>query len=116
MARDPYAYLLDCLDACTAIDEALGGIDLKAYTQQRLIRSAVEREFILIGEALNRLSQVSPELFAQVGSARLIINFRNLLTHDYGAIDDEAVYGIATSDLEILKRDLRVLMADRPRP
>ena len=114
MARDPYAYVIDCLDACSAIEEAIRTIDLRAYTQQRLVRSAVEREFILIGEALKRLSQINPEMFTQVRSARLIINFRNLLTHDYAAIDDEAVFGIANADLGILKTDLLRLMAQRP--
>jgi uncharacterized protein with HEPN domain len=48
-----------------------------------LIRSAVEREFITIGEALKVLSFRDPQLFAAIPEGRQIIDFRNLLTHEY---------------------------------
>lgn len=48
-----------------------------------MIRSAVEREFITIGEALKVLSVREPQLFASIPEGRQIIDFRNLLTHEY---------------------------------
>jgi hypothetical protein len=39
----------------------LHGISLDDYCNSRLFRSAVEREFINIGEALNNLSPLEPE-------------------------------------------------------
>jgi len=51
MPRDTRAYLRDVIDACDAIDMAVRDIDLGQYRSSRLIRSAVEREFILIDEA-----------------------------------------------------------------
>jgi uncharacterized protein with HEPN domain len=48
-----------------------------------LIRSAVEHEFITIGEALKVLSFRDPQLFAAIPEGRQIIDFRNLLTHEY---------------------------------
>lgn len=113
MARNPSAYLIDSLEACLAIQDVLIGVDLSTYGSKRAIRSAVEREFILIGEALRRLSQVSPELFSRIQQARLIVDFRNLLTHDYSAIDDEAVYGIAITRLDPLIDDLKSLLLER---
>jgi hypothetical protein len=52
MPRSPRAYLIDVIDACDAIAAALRKVELSRYESDRLIRSAVEREFILIGEAL----------------------------------------------------------------
>jgi len=48
-----------------------------------LIRSAVEREYITIGEALMVIAVRDPQLFAAIPEGRQIIDFRNLLTHEY---------------------------------
>ena len=55
MPRDVRAYLADILESCDAIIVAVKGVDLKTYEANRLIRSAVEREFTIIGEAMSAL-------------------------------------------------------------
>jgi uncharacterized protein with HEPN domain len=57
MQRDPSAYLNDILEAAAAIQDATAAIDEDTYIATRLIRSAVEREFIIIGEALKVIPQ-----------------------------------------------------------
>lgn len=52
MARDLSAYLQDILEACIAIEDVMQDISLEEYRNQRAVRSSVEREFIIIGEAL----------------------------------------------------------------
>jgi uncharacterized protein with HEPN domain len=74
---------------------------------------SVEREFILIGEALSRLSKTETGTFSSITNAKLIIDFRNLLAHDYGAIDDDSVYGLAFSDLIVLKAEVAELLENR---
>jgi len=69
MRRDPRAFLLDVMDAADAIMEAIDGISLDDYGSSRLIRSAVEREFIIIGEALTNLSRLDQALFSQIPNA-----------------------------------------------
>lgn len=98
------------MEACRAIEEVLSEVDLETYRSRRSIRSSVEREFILIGEALRRLESISPNLFSRFASARLAIDFRNLLAHAYSAVDDDVVFGVACSDLLSLKRDLEALL------
>lgn len=66
MARDSSVYLLDILEACIAIEEVLEGVDLVDYQMKRSVRSSVEREFILIGEALRRISQAEPSTFGLI--------------------------------------------------
>lgn len=82
MKRDPCAFLADVIDAGNAILAAVNGIDLDDYNQSRLIRSSVEREFIIIGEALKVIAQRDPDPFAAIPEGRQIIDFRNLLTHE----------------------------------
>jgi uncharacterized protein with HEPN domain len=102
MQRDPRAYLNDILEAAAAIEAATVGVNGESYGSNRLIRSAVEREFIIIGEALRVISQRAPELFERIPEGRQIIDFRNLLTHEYLNVSDRIVWGAIQTDLPLL--------------
>ncbi|MDP2181310.1 MAG: DUF86 domain-containing protein [Actinomycetota bacterium] len=110
MPRSAAVYLSDIVEACEAIDDVLSGVDLSAYQNARAIRSAVEREFIIIGEAVGALGRLAPAMFAEISHARLIIGFRNVLTHDYAAVDDETVFGLARSDVPNLRQECMELL------
>lgn len=110
MPRSAAAHLADIVDACDAIDEVLAGVDLAAYSQRRPIRSAVEREFTVIGEAVAALGQRDPALAAGISHARLIVGFRNRLVHEYAQIDDEAIYSIARHDVPVLRAECEALL------
>jgi uncharacterized protein with HEPN domain len=72
MQHDPRAYLWDVQQAAEAIDEFTAGLDAARYAENALVRAAVERQFRIIGEALNRLSQVAQTLLnACLTSGRL---------------------------------------------
>ncbi|MFN9931674.1 MAG: DUF86 domain-containing protein, partial [Cyanobacteriota bacterium] len=87
MARDLSAYLQDIFEACNSIEDVMSGVSLEEYRSKRAVRSAVEREFIIIGEALRRVSALDETLFSSISNSRAIVDFRNLLAHDYGAVD-----------------------------
>ncbi|WP_341880848.1 HepT-like ribonuclease domain-containing protein [Synechococcus sp. UW140] len=99
MARDTSAYLQDIFDACIAIEDVLVDVTLDDYRRYSSIRSSVEHKFIIIGEALRRISALDEPLFLFISNSRAIIHFRNLLAHDYGAVDDDSVFGLVHSDL-----------------
>lgn len=105
MPRDARAYLADVIDACDAIAIAVRGLDLNGYEENRLVRSSVEREFIIIGEALAALNRVSEEVFTSISQARLIVDFRNQLTHEYQTVDDGIVWAIIERDVPLLRRE-----------
>ena len=112
MPRDPSAYLNDIIEAADAIEVATDGLNEETYGQSRLIRSAVEREFIIIGEALKVISRRWPDLFASIPEGRQIIDFRNLLTHEYLNVSDRLVWGAIQVDLPTLKAHCRVLLQE----
>jgi uncharacterized protein with HEPN domain len=74
MPRDERAYLSDILEACEAISAAVQGMDLATYQSTRLVRSAVEREFIIVGEAVAALARVAPATFSAITRARRIVD------------------------------------------
>ena len=110
MARDLSAYLQDVLEACKSIEDVMSGVSLEEYRGKRSGRSAVEREFIIIGEALRRVRALDERLFSSISNSRAIVDFRNLLAHDYGAVDDDAVFGLVYSDLIVLKAEVSELL------
>ena len=110
MRRDARAYLAD-LECCGAIDAAMAGMSLEDYLDDRLVRSSVEREFTIIGEAVLALSRKSPAMFESISGARRIVDFRNRLTHEYPMVDDELVWALAKQAMPVLRRECTALLA-----
>jgi uncharacterized protein with HEPN domain len=110
MPRSTAAHLADVVDACDSISEVLEGVDLETYRARRPIRSAVEREFVIIGEAVSALTRQASEVAAGISHARLIVGFRNQVVHEYAQIDDEAVYAIARHDVSVLRDECAALL------
>ncbi len=71
----------------------------------------MERQFEIVGEALNQLSKIDPDVAVQISYYRRIIAFRNVLIHGYADIDDRIVWGILVSQLPILYREVATLLA-----
>jgi uncharacterized protein with HEPN domain len=116
MPHEALAYLLDIIESCDAIASATRGLELDAYRGNRLIRSSVEREFIIIGEAVAALGEHAPDLFALITQARRIVDFRNQLTHGYRTVNDTIVWGIAKRDVPLLRRECADLLSHLERP
>lgn len=110
MPPDTTAFLVDMQHAAAGIVLFTMGKSLDDYRGDRMLRSAVERQFEIIGEALTRLRAKSPELAEQISEYRKIISFRNVLIHGYDAVDDEVTWRIVVEKLPILQRELEELL------
>jgi uncharacterized protein with HEPN domain len=75
-----------------------------------MLKSAVERQFITIGEALSKVLKRSPDLNEQISDARKIIDFRNVLTHGYTNISDAVVWDILQTNLPKLIQEVDHLL------
>ena len=73
-----------------------------------MLRRAVEREFEIIGEAMNRIEKIEPEI--EISSKKQIINMRNRVIHGYDKIDDEIVWGIIIRHLPTLRIEISKLL------
>jgi uncharacterized protein with HEPN domain len=77
-----------------------------------MLRSAVERQFEIIGEALTKLAKVDQETAALISEHRRIIAFRNILIHGYAQIDDRLVWGVVESKLPTLSQEMKKLLEE----
>jgi uncharacterized protein with HEPN domain len=109
-------WLQDVLDACELIQTAVANHNLADYEKDRLLRSAVERNFEIMGEALNRIRQNDPALAARIPENRDVIGFRNLLIHGYDFIDHSRVWAVIQQDVPKLHKQVIELLKEAGPP
>jgi uncharacterized protein with HEPN domain len=98
-------YLFDILESIKSIETFLGEKkSFYEYKQNKMLRRAIEREFEIIGEALNRLLSIDSTI--QITSKIQIIGMRNRVIHGYDKVDDEIVWGTIIKHLPILKAEI----------
>ncbi len=102
--------LVDGLKAIEAAYGFIGSTALVDYEANLMLRSAVERQLEILGEACARLAKVQSTLFVDVPATRLAVGLRNRIIHGCDAIDDETVYRTVTEDLAGLADVLRCML------
>ena len=70
-------------DAAQLVSHFIEGKSLVEYERDIMLRSAVERQLITIGESVNLLSKAEPEVVSRITNYRRIIDFRNRLAHRF---------------------------------
>jgi len=104
------AALFDIAQAALGITEFVDGKTLQDYQRDLMLRSAVERQFMIIGEAMTRLRNDDPAMASQISEYDRIISFRNVLVHGYDHIDNETTWKIIGEKLPILTREVDLLL------
>jgi len=112
MRPESRKYLWDASRAVERICRFVAGKTIQIYQNDDLLRSAVERQFEIIGESLSKLRAIDPETAGAVPDSARIIAFRNLLIHGYATIDDMIVWGVVEGNLPELRDALRRLLSD----
>jgi uncharacterized protein with HEPN domain len=103
-------YLFDVREAGGLILQFVQDRSFEDYARDPLLRSAVERQFEIMGEALNKLSQIDPGTAVRIAEYRRIIGFRNVLIHGYDTVQDEIVWGIVEGKLPSLLTTVNELL------
>ena len=110
MQPDSRKYLFDIRRAAGLIAGFCSGRSFEDYVADDMLKSAVERQFGVIGEALARLAKTEPTVAEQVTDHRRIIAFRNILVHGYATVDDRIVWGVVETSLPALMRSVDGLL------
>ena len=100
-------------DIRVATENVLGFVKDKSfddYMSDMLLKSGVERQFEIIGEALNRLSKADEETVNKICQYQRIISFRNILIHGYDVVADAVVWDIVQNNLPTLYSEVVVLL------
>ncbi|RZM82155.1 HepT-like ribonuclease domain-containing protein [Leptolyngbya iicbica] len=103
-------YLYDIQQAGQLITDFTQGQTYASYRANPMMKSAVERQFITIGEALNKAVKRDVSLNEQISDIRKIVDFRNILTHGYTNIADVVVWDILQTSLPRLLQEVEPLL------
>jgi uncharacterized protein with HEPN domain len=104
-------------DAVTAARRAvafLGDLDADGYRADLLVRSAVERQMEILGEACKRIVDEAPTMRDRMPELGLAIGLRNRLIHGYDKVDDAVVADTVRRDLPGLVSALEAELAHFP--
>ena len=110
MPHRPEKLLADTLAAATAIEQFMHGRTRDAYSKDLMLRSAIERQLEILGEAVRRLEALDPALVRQLSEHRRIIAFRNIIAHGYDGLDDDVVWQVVTEKLPVVAAEARRLL------
>lgn len=103
----------DIRQAAVLIQEFTASRTLQDYENDALLQSGVERQFEIIGEALNRLAKTDPGLVSRISHYQRIIAFRNILIHGYDLVDPPVVWEALHDKLPVLHAEVLALL-DEP--
>lgn len=101
--------LFDIQQAVNKVIQFITGKSFEDYESDDLLRSGVERQFEIIGEALNKLSKIDITVVSEINEHQRIISFRNILIHGYADIDNRLVWNIVETKLPTLLKDVNSL-------
>ncbi len=92
------SYLWDMREAARSVLRFVRGATPGSFAADELLRSAVERQLILLGEAARRVSAEFRTAHSEL-PWREMIGQRSVLIHDYGEVDAERIWLVAKDDL-----------------
>ena len=110
MDHDPKAYLFDVKQACDAIKEFTQEMSFEEYSGNSMVKAAVERKFLVIGEAMTKLKKEHPEILDKIADHEKIIGFRNVLVHGYDVIDDATVWSAIRESMPALQNEVEEIL------
>ena len=112
METEARTCLNDVLYAAGMLNEFTDGKTYSDYGDDPLLRSATERQFGIIGEAISRLAKVDEPTATRITDYRRIISFRNILIHDYDSVENRVVWNALQSRLPVLVFEVEALLKE----
>ena len=103
-------YLFDIKFSIEEIDSFFVGREkrFEEYSNDILLKRAIERDLEIIGEAMNRIIKENPSF--EIHNARRIVGLRNQIIHGYDSVSDENIWGLVIIHLPKLKDEVELLI------
>ncbi len=112
MQLETKKYIYDVVQAAEKVSRFINNKNINDYKTDDLLKSGVERQFEIMGEALNQLSKVDILTIEKISNYQQIISFRNILIHGYAEVDDRLVWNIVETKLPQLLKETKDLLGE----
>jgi uncharacterized protein with HEPN domain len=110
--NDP-ALLQDMLDSADAVVRYVTSKTRADYDHDPMLRDAVERRVEIVGEAARGITKAFQDAHPEI-PWRKIMGTRHILAHDYGDVDQDIMWRIATQHIPETAAILRTLLPPPP--
>jgi uncharacterized protein with HEPN domain len=104
-------YLVEIIESADLVASRVRDVDLERWRRDEFLRDAVLHRLMIVGEAARSLSVELKTRHPEVPWAR-IIGFRNIVVHEYFAVESARVWEIARGELPALRRRVAAILAD----
>ena len=102
-------YLFDIQVCIQNIDNYIGEPKLfDQFEKNQMLQDAVARNLEIIGEAINQLLKINPEI--SISNARRIVDARNKIIHGYDSLESLNIWAIVINNLPVLKEEITGLL------
>lgn len=109
MGNNAQKILFDILTSIINIDSYIGEQKIyEKYENTPMLQDAVERNVEIIGEAVNKLLNIEPEI--KITNARRIVDARNKIIHSYDEIENTQIWVIIINHLPVLKKEVQLYL------
>jgi uncharacterized protein with HEPN domain len=99
-------------DIDRSIDEIYSFLPVKRdffeFQKDLKTKKAIERNIEIIGEAINRILKIDPDI--SITDSRKIVDTRNRIIHGYDSVTEDVIWLIVIRYLPILKREVGQLL------
>jgi len=105
------SYLWDIYDAAKDINEFVKNRNFEEFKSSKILRFAVERQLLVIGEAAKHISNNFKKKHPEI-SWNSMIGLRNIIAHEYGEILVERIWRVAKKDIPTLFKQIKKLVPE----
>ncbi len=105
-------HLWDIRNAANLIVDNAAEITFEQYEENEMLRSAVERQFEIIGEATRRLANDDQSVAEKITGYQTIIGLRNRIAHEYDNIANQTIWNIIQNNLPTLLAEVTTLLEE----
>lgn len=110
MPRSHDQYLEDIVEAIRRIQEYVADHDWTDFMGDTMLRDAIERNLIVVGEAAAKLPEDLLRLEPAIDWS-LVVGMRNIVVHEYFGIDYRIVWDVVSNELVPVVEAARRLLA-----
>lgn len=110
MSRDYRVYLDDIVAAIDKIAEFTKGMSQEQFLEDLKTFDAVIRNLEIVGEAVKKIPKEVRCQYAEI-EWRKVASLRDLLIHEYFAVDTDIIWDVVMNKLPSLRQDVRKILA-----
>jgi uncharacterized protein with HEPN domain len=104
--RDLLSDIVRSIDEINEFSNGLTIEDFKLYLSNKMMRRAIERDLIIIGEAMHDIVKVDHSRVMRIKNSRRVVELRNDVVHSYDDLANEKIWQFIWTELPYLRKEV----------